>query len=288
MKMAKEMKFSISIIFNKAFAYLKHLTLCAFGLKWESYLDCEMQSWEKWCAPSLYTWKKRFEANGYRINLDEKQISSKNYINWDDLQNQLDINYSKNNILIAEIGSGPAGIGYTINGKNVKVICMDPLLNEYRRMVFYKENVFDRVKDKFICIGVAESVPLRCGVLDIAFSINVLDHCKDPEKALEEIWRVLKDGGILILDVDVWIGRKPLVIDAHPSRLAHNDLEKIICKHFRVVSAKLIYKQFGYGSAINRILLSSQNILHPRTSKFGEAFYILKKDTRYTSGRAEL
>jgi SAM-dependent methyltransferase len=276
-KMAKLKK--LQVIVSKAFAYLKHLILSALGLKWESYLESELKSWEKWFTPSLYTWKGRFEAHGYRVDLDSKQpLSSNNYLRWESLQHQLGLNYSGEEILIADIGSGPSGIGYTIKGRDTKLICLDPLLEKYRRMAFYKKNVFDRTEDKFMCVGVAEAIPFKSGVLDIVFCINVLDHCKDPAKVLEEIRRVLKEEGILILDVDVWIDRKPLVIDAHPSRVVNTTLEKLFLKdHFEIISGKLLYKQFGYGGPINRILLPIQNFVLSKTSKFGEAFYILRK-----------
>jgi SAM-dependent methyltransferase len=46
-------------------------------------------------------------------------------------------------------------------------------------------------------LGVAEELPFKDEAFDAVFSLNVLEHVKDPFKSAKEISRVLKRGGIL-------------------------------------------------------------------------------------------
>lgn len=52
-------------------------------------------------------------------------------------------------------------------------------------------------KPFFVASG--ESLPFADGTFDVVWSITVLEHIPDPEKALAEIRRVLKPGGLLYL-----------------------------------------------------------------------------------------
>jgi len=48
--------------------------------------------------------------------------------------------------------------------------------------------------------GSATALPFRDGEFDVIWTINVIEHIPEPELALREMRRVLKDGGILYLD----------------------------------------------------------------------------------------
>lgn len=52
-----------------------------------------------------------------------------------------------------------------------------------------------------ICVGVSEQLPYPSNYFDVITSIGVLTHIIDPELALKEMRRVLKDDGALILGV---------------------------------------------------------------------------------------
>jgi len=56
--------------------------------------------------------------------------------------------------------------------------------------------------------GVFEGMPFRDGSFDRCFLMNVLDHVRDPEIGLAEIARVLRRGGVLVLSVDTYSGRR--------------------------------------------------------------------------------
>lgn len=48
-------------------------------------------------------------------------------------------------------------------------------------------------------VGSAEALPFEDNSFDVVWSITVLEHIPDPQKALEEMRRVLKPGGLLYL-----------------------------------------------------------------------------------------
>lgn len=50
-----------------------------------------------------------------------------------------------------------------------------------------------------LCNGSLCDLPFREGVFDIVFSSEVIEHVPDPERAFEELVRVLKPGGVLAL-----------------------------------------------------------------------------------------
>jgi len=56
--------------------------------------------------------------------------------------------------------------------------------------------------------GVFEVMPFRSESFDRCFLMNVLDHVRDPEIGLAEIARVLRRGGVLVLSVDTYSGRR--------------------------------------------------------------------------------
>jgi ubiquinone/menaquinone biosynthesis C-methylase UbiE len=56
--------------------------------------------------------------------------------------------------------------------------------------------------------GLFESLPFRDASFDRIFLMNVLDHVRSPEAGLAELARVLRPGGLLLLSVDVYEGRR--------------------------------------------------------------------------------
>jgi ubiquinone/menaquinone biosynthesis C-methylase UbiE len=52
-----------------------------------------------------------------------------------------------------------------------------------------------------VFVANASRIPIRSESIDICLLYNVIEHCSDPEKVLEEIRRVLKKDGTLYMDV---------------------------------------------------------------------------------------
>lgn len=60
--------------------------------------------------------------------------------------------------------------------------------------------------DRAAVIGDAARLPLPDGVVDIAFSSNLLEHVDDPWGVSQELARVVRPGGLLVLSYTVWLG----------------------------------------------------------------------------------
>lgn len=56
--------------------------------------------------------------------------------------------------------------------------------------------------------GVFEALPFSDGAFDRVFLMNVLDHVRSPGAGVREIRRCLRPGGMLVLSVDTFSGRR--------------------------------------------------------------------------------
>jgi len=56
--------------------------------------------------------------------------------------------------------------------------------------------------------GAFEELPFRDASFDRVFLMNVLDHVRKPDAGLAEVARVLRAGGVLVLSVDTFAGRR--------------------------------------------------------------------------------
>lgn len=70
-----------------------------------------------------------------------------------------------------------------------------PLCNEYRSLDFKKTH------PELDYVGDIQAMPLPDQSFDTVFSAEVLEHVPDPEKALREIYRVLKPGGYFVMSI---------------------------------------------------------------------------------------
>jgi len=59
------------------------------------------------------------------------------------------------------------------------------------------------LRNSRVVLGDAERLPLSDKCFDMAFSLETLEHLLDPSKALQEISRVLRPGGVFFLSVPV-------------------------------------------------------------------------------------
>ncbi|HGY89793.1 MAG TPA: methyltransferase domain-containing protein [Planctomycetes bacterium] len=77
---------------------------------------------------------------------------------------------------------------------------LDCCMREYQR----ERLLQPETPKKALCVDcMAERLPLRTGAVDHVFSINMLDHCYDPESVVAEFRRVIKPGGWIHLNVDI-------------------------------------------------------------------------------------
>lgn len=127
--------------------------------------------------------------------------------------------------VIFDLGCGPDGLIFHIPKQGLK-IGLDPLIDSYSIHYDISEGV-SLVK------GVGEYLPFRDNCLDFVFCINTLDHTINPRKVLKSLWKTLKTGGLLLLDVNteplldilfMKLGYRPPLDEYHPHKLLPNEV----------------------------------------------------------------
>ncbi len=101
----------------------------------------------------------------------------------------LDFSIFKNKDVL-EVGCGAYGIIHYIPNARIKV-GIDPLASRYI-------GLYDDLRTYHIT-GIGEKLPFRDSKFDIVICGNVLDHVINPHDVIYEMYRVLKNDGLLIL-----------------------------------------------------------------------------------------
>jgi ubiquinone/menaquinone biosynthesis C-methylase UbiE len=96
--------------------------------------------------------------------------------------------------IVLSVGGG-TGIIHTLEHPKLQV-SIDPL---------YGRSGVDLDRSSAVNIGgCGEKLPLRDDYFDTVISFNVLDHTQNPGAVLDEIFRVLKDGGRFLFAVNTF------------------------------------------------------------------------------------
>lgn len=148
---------------------------------------------------------------------------------------------------ILDVGCGPTCPAqlFTTGSR----VYLDPLMDSYQRT--YAERL---PQGKMIC-AIAESIPLRDKIFDLVICVNALDHMINPDKVLDEINRVLKEGGVFVLGnflhppkiavLRTWIEKwLPLFReDAHPFSYTLRSMKKLIGPFFRIQEEIRVFRK---------------------------------------------
>lgn len=124
-------------------------------------------------------------------------------------------------------------------------------------------------------VGNVESIPLRDGVFDIVISQEVLEHVKNPGKAMSEIRRVLKKGGLAYIQLPFTIGLHPCPHDFW--RFSKEGIEALVLS----ADMQIIESGISVGSATGfyRIAVEFFSILFslivPRAYKVFKALFAI-------------
>ncbi|MGH7769895.1 MAG: class I SAM-dependent methyltransferase [Candidatus Binatia bacterium] len=109
-------------------------------------------------------------------------------------------------------------------------IAIDPLLNVYHKLGML---VDDEAGGRTLYLSVgAENLPLLDDYADLVICRNALDHMPDPETALKELWRILKQDGSLFVSVD--IGGEPTPDE--PTVFSVESLGQLLGRYFEVTT----------------------------------------------------
>lgn len=97
--------------------------------------------------------------------------------------------------IFLEIGSGPAFLGLEMAKAGFKVICLDISLKALliAKALFAKE----KVKGYFVSADIL-NMPFQNESIDFINGSGVIEHFKDTEGAIKELYRVLKKGGVAL------------------------------------------------------------------------------------------
>jgi ubiquinone/menaquinone biosynthesis C-methylase UbiE len=102
-----------------------------------------------------------------------------------------------NNSKIIEVGSGPHGVSFFYPQR--RTVAVDPLAHFYKQQFsFIQSGVTANIVQ-----GQGEKLPFSPKSFDFVVSDNVLDHTSDAQAFMLEMRRVLVDGGLLLLTVNV-------------------------------------------------------------------------------------
>ena len=92
---------------------------------------------------------------------------------------------------VLDIGCGPYGLIHYLDNAAERVR-IDPLLPQYQTKM-------SLTGPQLSLAGLGENLPLSSSSIDVAICFNALDHMRDPGAALQEMKRVLRPGGTLLL-----------------------------------------------------------------------------------------
>ncbi len=147
-------------------------------------------TWSRRARQSMALWT-RFDRPEYAESLDRRPLHPEMAASLDGL---LELGGSEK---VLEVGTGTGRVAVRVFPKvpTGQFIGLDPsptLLGWARQ----KLNDTDNAR---LIRGVAESLPVRDGAVDVVVFANVLHHLGDPSAALREARRVVKDGGRLVI-----------------------------------------------------------------------------------------
>ena len=125
---------------------------------------------------------------------------------------------------VLDVGCGTRGILPII--KAAVKIGLDPTINKVSSQFTYDPGIV-YISHK------AEDIPLGTATIDIVTCNNALNHFQDPKAALDEMHRILRPGGLLLLEV--FIERQNI---AHTVAFTPESLENLICTLFTPVKVK--------------------------------------------------
>jgi SAM-dependent methyltransferase len=143
-----------------------------------------------------------------------------------------------------------------------------------------KTNIDPRIKNLEIhdgigidYVGSVESIPCEGDKFDIVISQEVLEHVKNPWKAVSEIYRVLKKGGVAYIQLPFIIGFHPCPNDYW--RFSKEGIEELILSS----DMKIVRTEITVGGATGFYRISVEffsilfSLIAPSTYKIFKAFF---------------
>lgn len=99
--------------------------------------------------------------------------------------------------LVADFGGGPGFYSEAFRRAGARTVLVDADIDEIR---------LHGRRAPGAVVGRAETAPLADGSVDIAFSSNLLEHVEDLGATADQIARVVRPGGHVVLSYTIWLG----------------------------------------------------------------------------------
>jgi len=97
---------------------------------------------------------------------------------------------------VADVGCGP--------GTTLSWLSHVPRIVGIDRAALCLELARERAPTAELVQGNAEHLPLKAEQFDLVLCLDILEHLEHPDKAVKELHRILKPGGMLICTVPAW------------------------------------------------------------------------------------
>jgi SAM-dependent methyltransferase len=158
-------------------------------LIWRMRLETEVEFWADWLtgAPGTEQWATD----------REKRLNPETEVEDPLVRAELE-GIPTEKISILDVGAGPlTALGYRFPGKTLTVVPVDPLADEYDRLL-----VGAGIDPPVRTIRVSgEALPEHFGpgTFDIAYAVNALDHSADPFLIISNMVAVVRPGGAVLL-----------------------------------------------------------------------------------------
>lgn len=99
--------------------------------------------------------------------------------------------------VVADFGGGPGFYSAAFRAAGASTVLIDADLDEIQ---------LHGRRTPGSVVGLAERAPLADGAVDVAFSSNLLEHVRDLGAVSDEIVRVVRPGGVVVLSYTIWLG----------------------------------------------------------------------------------
>jgi SAM-dependent methyltransferase len=102
---------------------------------------------------------------------------------------------------VLEVGAGSCILSAYLASRNVRITALEPLGPEFDFFTDLQNRVLDFCRSKGIPFDVVRKTGEQLDILErynVAFTINALEHMRDPLLTLDNMLRSLKPGGVLL------------------------------------------------------------------------------------------
>jgi len=155
---------------------------------------------------------------------------------------------------------------------NCYVVNMGSGVESFYKKIFNKHDSLIRIgiphEGNVDAFGDAMQLPLRSNSVDLFFSSSVIEHLPDPERAVSELFRTIKPGGLIYAEIP-FIGAYHMAPNDY-QRYTISGIESLFNRHGFEMNEKGICS-----GPINALLLLVQHAIVEATP-FGPIQYILR------------